>query len=414
MNKPVILSEDVVTAPIVADDPPRAQTSEAVFGVLGAVSLSHLLNDLLQSLLPSIYPVLKENYALDFSQIGLITLAFMVTSSLLQPLIGIYTDRRPKPQSLVLGMGFTFVGMILLSVAHHYYTILIAAALVGTGSAVFHPESARIARAASGGRYGFAQSVFQVGGNFGQALGPMAAALIVVPFGQGSIVAFSAVAAVAMVILWRLGAWYKPRMTTRKQSHAARAAVGLPPGRVRFALAVLVVLCFSKAFYLAGINSYYTFFLIHKFGVSTQTAQIYLFVFLAASACGVFFGGPLGDRFGRKYVIWFSILGALPFTLMLPYASLAGNLVLSVLIGFIISSAMPAIIVYAQELMPHRFGMISGLFFGFVFGIGGIGAAILGYVADRTSIEFVYQVCAFLPAMGLLAIFLPQLKHRRL
>ena len=412
LNKPVILSEDVTTAPIVAEDAPPAQTPAAAFAVLGAVSLSHLLNDLLQSLLPSIYPVLKENYSLDFSQIGLITLAFMVTSSLLQPLVGIYTDRHPKPQSLAIGMGFTFFGMILLSVAHHYYVILIAAVLVGTGSAVFHPESARIARAASGGRYGLAQSVFQVGGNFGQALGPMAAALIVVPFGQGSIVGFSGVAAIAIVILWRLGAWYKPRMTTRKQAHAERESVGLPPGRVKFALTVLVVLCFSKAFYLAGINSYYTFFLIHKFGVSTQTAQIYLFVFLAASACGVFFGGPLGDRFGRKYVIWFSIVGALPFTLMLPYASLTGNLVLSILIGFIISSAMPAIIVYAQELMPHRFGMISGLFFGFVFGIGGIGAAVLGYVADRTSIDYVYQVCAFLPAIGLLAVFLPQLKRQ--
>ncbi len=240
----------------------------------------------------------------------------------------------------------------------------------------------------------------------------LAAALIVVPFGQGSIVGFSGVAAVAIVILWRLGAWYKPRMTTRKQAHAERQSVGLSSGRVKFALVVLVVLCFSKAFYLAGINSYYTFFLIHKFGVSTQTAQIYLFVFLAASACGVFFGGPLGDRFGRKYVIWFSIVGALPFTLMLPYASLTGNLVLSILIGFIISSAMPAIIVYAQELMPHRFGMISGLFFGFVFGIGGIGAAVLGYIADRTSIDYVYQVCAFLPAIGLLAVFLPQLKRQ--
>ena len=410
MNKPVILSEDVTAAPIVTDDPPPAQT--AAFGVLGAVSLSHLLNDLMQSLPPAIYPVLKENYSLDFSQIGLITLALMVTSSLLQPLVGLYTDRHPKPQSLAIGMGFTFVGMILLGIAHHYYVILIAAALVGAGSAVFHPESARIARAASGGRYGFAQSVFQVGGNFGQALGPMAAALVVVPFGQSSVIAFSATAAVAMVILWRLGIWYKPRMTTRKQAHAEREAVGLPPGRVKFALAVLVVLLFSKAFYLAGINSYYTFFLMQKFGVSTQAAQIYLFVFLTASACGVFFGGPLGDRFGRKYVIWFSILGALPFSLMLPHATLTGTLVLSVLIGFIISSAMSAIIVYAQELMPHRFGMISGLFFGFVFGAGGIGAAVLGYVADRTSIDFVYQVCAFLPAMGLLGMFLPQLKRQ--
>ncbi len=341
----------------------------------------------------------------------MITFAFMVTSSLLQPVVGLYTDRRPKPYSLSLGMGFTFAGLILLSIAHHYTLIILAAALVGMGSAIFHPESSRIARVASGGRFGFAQSVFQVGGNFGSALGPVLAALIVVPFGQGSIAWFSLVAGLAIVLLWRIGAWYKPRIVPRPVAKVRREPGGLPTTRVAFALAVLVVLLFSKAFYLSGITSYYTFYLIHKFGVSTQTAQIYLFVFLASSACGTFFGGPLGDRFGRKYVIWFSILGSLPFTLMLPYADLYWSAVLSVLIGFVIASAMPQIIVYAQELMPHRLGMISGIFFGLVFGVGGIGAAVLGTVADHKGIDFVYQICSFLPALGLVAVLLPRLKR---
>lgn len=395
------------------DDPPPAQTSTAAFAVLGAVSLSHLLNDLLQSLLPSIYPILKENYSLDFSQIGLITLAFMVTSSLLQPLIGIYTDRHPKPQSLALGMGFTFVGMILLSVAHHYYVILIAAALVGTGSAVFHPESARIARAASGGRYGLAQSVFQVGGNFGTAAGPLLAALIVVPFGQPSVAWFSIVAALAIAILWRIGRWYKPRIVTRKAAQALKGMSDLPSWRVWSALVVLVALMFSKTFHMASFTSYYTFYLIQKFGVSTPTAQLLLFVFLGANAVGVYFGGPLGDRFGRKKVLWFSILGALPFTFLLPFADLGWSVVLSILIGLIMSSATPTIIVFAQELMPHRFGLISGVFYGFAFGLGGIGAAVLGKLADLTSLDYVYSVCALLPAIGLLAVFLPRMSAAR-
>lgn len=414
MNKPVILSEDITTPPIVAEAPAAVSTSAAapVVGVLGAVSLSHFLNDLLQSVVPSIYPILKQNYGLDFGQIGMITFAFMVTSSLLQPLVGIYTDRHPKPYSLAIGMSFTLVGMVLLGVAHHYWVILLAAALVGMGSAIFHPESARIARAASGGQFGLAQSVFQVGGNFGQATGPMLAALIVVPFGQSSVTWFALVAALAIAVLWRLGVWYKPRIKPKKAMQAEAGSVGLSSARVAFALTILITLLFSKAFYLACINSYYTFFLIQKFGVSTQTAQIYLFVFLAASAVGVMLGGPLGDRFGRKYVIWFSIVGALPFTVALPYAGLYTSLALSVLIGFVIASAMPAIIVYAQELMPHRFGMISGLFFGLVFGVGGIGAAVLGEVADIKGIEFVYQVCSYLPAIGLLAILLPRLNKQ--
>lgn len=416
MNKPVILAEDTLAAPVIADDAsvPNIPSSAApALTILGAISVSHFLNDLMQSLIPSVYPILKENYALDFSQIGMITFAFMVTSSLLQPIVGLYTDRRPKPFSLALGMGFTFAGLILLSVAHHYVFIILAAALVGMGSAIFHPESSRIARVASGGRFGFAQSIFQVGGNFGSALGPVLAALIVVPFGQGSIAWFSLVAGLAIILLWRIGAWYKPRIVPRPVAKVRPKPGGLPTARVAFALAVLVVLLFSKAFYLSGITSYYTFYMIHKFGVSTQTAQIYLFVFLASSACGTFFGGPLGDRFGRKYVIWFSILGSLPFTLALPYADLYWSAVLSVLIGFVIASAMPQIIVYAQELMPHRLGMISGIFFGLVFGVGGIGAAVLGTVADHKGIDFVYRVCSFLPALGLVAVLLPRLNRAK-
>jgi len=414
VNKPVILSEDTLVAPIVVDAPAAPAPAAPAFAVIGAISFSHLLNDLMQSLIPSVYPILKDNYALDFGQIGMITLAFMFTSSLLQPVIGAYTDKYPKPFSLALGMGFTFAGLILLSVAHHYWVILLAAGLVGTGSAVFHPESSRIARMASGGRVGMAQSVFQVGGNLGTAIGPVLAALIIVPFGQGSIAWFSLVAALASVVLWQIGRWYEPRIAQRKGAHTSLPEDGPSSARTMVALTVLMVLLFSKTFYTASIGSYYTFFLMQKFGVSTQASQIYLFLFLGASAVGVFFGGPLGDRFGRKYVIWFSIIGALPFTLALPYVDLYWNAVLSIVIGFIISSATPAIIVYAQELMPHRLGMISGLFYGMAFGFGGIGAAVLGQVADWKDINFVYQVCAFLPAIGLLAIFLPQMKRRKL
>ena len=414
MNKPVIITEDTVTAPVVVDtSTPLAPSDEQglapAYAVIFAISLSHFLNDLMQSLIPSLYPILKTNYALDFGQIGMITLAFQFTSSLLQPLVGIYTDRQPRPYSLAIGMTVTLAGLLLLSAASTYPLILLAAALVGTGSAIFHPESSRIARLASGGRYGFAQSVFQVGGNFGTALGPLLAALIVVPLGQHSIAGFSLVAALAIFILWRIGRWYKPRILPRKLARLAVATHGLSPRRVQFALVILVAMLFSKTFYTASITSYYTFYLIDRFALPTQTAQLYLFIFLAASACGVYFGGPLGDRFGRKYVIWFSILGVLPFTLALPYASLPMSVVLTIIIGFIISSAMPAVIVYAQELMPHRLGMISGLFFGFGFGLGGIGAALLGELADLKGIGFVYQVCAFLPAIGLLAVFLPKL-----
>src|SRR6059058_754324 len=395
-------------APELAPAAPKASAGPA-YVVLAGISFSHFLNDTMQSLIASVYPILKEAYALDYTQIGLITLAFQFTASLLQLVIGHMTDRKAQPFSLALGMGFTFFGLLLLSVAHHYGIILIAAALVGLGSAVFHPESARIARLASGGRYGFAQSVFQLGGSFGTSMGPVLAALIVVPFGQPSIAWFSSIAFLAIVILWRIGAWYKPQIVTKK-SAAVERHPDLPDSRrVKIALAVLVALLFSKQLYVSSLSSYYIFYLIDRFQVSTQVAQIYLFIFLAANAVGAFLGGPLGDRFGRKIVIWISILGALPFTLALPYAGLYASAVLSVIIGLIISSATSSIIVFAQELVPHRFGMISGVFFGVAFGIGGLGAAVLGKLADHTSIAFVYQVCAWLPAIGLLAVFLPKL-----
>ncbi len=413
MNKPVVVSEEALVAPVLVPDVTSDPVANAAAGpayiVLGGISLSHFLNDTMQSLIPSVYPILKESYALDFAQIGLITLAFQFTASLLQPVVGYFTDRRAQPFSLALGMGFTFFGLLLLSIAQHYAVILFAAALVGLGSAVFHPESARIARLASGGRYGFAQSVFQVGGSFGTSMGPLLAALIVVPFGQPSIAWFCSIAFVAIVILWRIGYWYKPQITAKKMAPLAAHPDAPNSRRVMIALVVLVLLLFSKQLYVASLSSYYIFYLIDKFAVSTQAAQLYLFIFLASNAAGAFFGGPLGDRFGRKYVIWFSILGALPFTLALPYAGLYASAVLTVFIGFIISSATSSIIVFAQELMPHRFGMISGVFFGFAFGIGGLGAAVLGKIADHTGIGFVYQVCALLPAIGLLAVFLPKM-----
>jgi MFS transporter, FSR family, fosmidomycin resistance protein len=421
LNKPAVVSEESLVTPVVVPEVTSASASKAAaskaaasgpaYVVLGGISLSHFLNDTMQSLIPSVYPILKASYALDFAQIGMITLAFQFTASLLQPLVGYFTDRKAQPFSLAIGMGFTFFGLLLLSVAQQYAVILIAAGLVGLGSAVFHPESARIARLASGGRYGFAQSVFQVGGSFGTSMGPLLAALVVVPFGQPSIAWFSSIAFLAIVILWRIGQWYKPQITAKRAAPIDAHPDAPSSRRVMTALGVLVALLFSKQLYVASLSSYYIFYLIDKFGVSTQAAQFYLFVFLASNAAGAFFGGPLGDRFGRKYVIWFSILGALPFTLALPYAGLFTGAVLTVFIGFIISSATSSIIVFAQELMPHRFGMISGVFFGFAFGFGGLGAALLGRVADHTGIAFVYQVCAVLPAIGLLAVFLPKLPN---
>jgi FSR family fosmidomycin resistance protein-like MFS transporter len=415
LNKPVAISDESSAVPVPAPDAaPRlaASATGPAYIVLAAISVSHFLNDTMQSLIASVYPILKQSYALDFAQIGMITLAFQFTASLLQPAVGHFTDKKAQPFSLAVGMGSTFFGLLLLSVAHQYLVILIAAAFVGLGSAVFHPESARIARLASGGRYGFAQSLFQLGGSFGTSMGPVLAALIVVPFGQPSIAWFSSIAFLAILILWRIGRWYQPQIAAKKFAAVDRHTDAPNSRRVAVALAVLVALLFSKQLYISSLSSYYIFYLIDRFGVSTQAAQLYLFVFLAANAIGAFMGGPVGDRFGRKYVIWSSILGALPFTLALPYAGLVGSAVLSVFIGLIISSASSSIIVFAQELVPHRFGMISGVFFGFAFGFGGLGAAVLGKLADHTSIGFVFQVCAFLPAIGLLAVFLPKMPRQ--
>jgi FSR family fosmidomycin resistance protein-like MFS transporter len=387
--------------------------SKTVLEILVAISFCHLLNDMISSLLPAIYPLLKESYHLDFAEVGLITLTYQLTASLLQPLIGLHTDRRPRPYSLPAGMGFTLVGLIVLAVARSFTTILFAAALVGTGASVFHPESSRVARMASGGRHGLAQSLFQVGGNAGLALGPLLAALIVLPKGQSNVAWFSVAALLAIVLLTWVSRWTKRHMSNLRaslKSHKEQLQA-VSGKRVVRSIAVLLALLFSKFFYLASITSYYTFYLMSTFHVSVRSAQLHLFVFLGAAALGTIAGGPIGDRIGRKRVIWCSILGVLPFTLALPYAGLFWTEILSVLIGLILASAFPAIVVYAQELVPGRVGMVSGLFFGFAFGMAGLGAAILGELADLTSIRFVYLVCSVLPAVGLLAAFLPNLER---
>ena len=388
--------------------------ARAAMSILLAISFAHMLNDLVQSLLPAIYPLLKTNYGLSFAQIGWLAFTFQLTASLLQPVVGHYTDRRPLPYSLPIGMGCSLLGLVLLSVAHSFGAMLAAASLIGLGSSVFHPESSRVARMASGGKPGMAQSVFQVGGNAGQAIGPLLAAFIVVPFGQASVAWFSLAALVGMIVLARVGHWYAARIAGRgRPARRSIAAPGLSSGRVAFLVTILLVLIFSKYFYMASLNTYYTFYLIDHFHVSLQTAQIDLFVFLAATAAGIVAGGPIGDRFGRKYVIWGSILGVLPFTLALPFANLFWTVALTIPIGLILSSAFSAILVYAQELMPGRIGTVSGLFFGFAFGIGGLGAAALGHFADIYGIDAVYQGCALLPAIGLLAAFLPNLEKPR-
>jgi MFS transporter, FSR family, fosmidomycin resistance protein len=384
--------------------------------ILISLSVCHLLNDMNQSLVPAMYPILKDTYHLDFGQIGLITLAFQLTASMLQPVVGLVTDRRPQPYSLPIGMGSSLIGLLLLAVANSYFTILCAAALVGLGSSVFHPESSRVARMASGGRHGFAQSLFQVGGSTGSAIGPLLAAFIVVPRGQGSIAWFSAAALLAIFLLTNVSLWYSRNMKPRSAggvSARGTAYTVLSRKKVLGAIAILIALLFSKNVYTSSLSSYYTFYLIQKFGLSVQSAQIHLFVFLGAVAAGTFAGGPIGDRFGRKPVIWFSILGAFPFALMLPYASLFWTGVLSVAIGLILASAFAAIIVYAQELVPGRVGLMAGMFFGFSFGLGGLGAAVLGQVADWTSIDTVYRLCSFLPLIGLLTAFLPNIERPR-
>lgn len=388
---------------------------QTVFPILFAISFSHLLNDTLQSLIPSIYPLVKENFSLSFAQIGLITLTHQLTASILQPFVGFYTDKKPQPYALVVGMAFTLVGLLLLSQAGSFGFMLFATGLIGVGSAVFHPEASRMAHLASGGRRGMAQSLFQLGGNAGSSLGPILAALIIVPYGQGHLGWFSLAALLAMVVLWRVGRWQKNHHAQLKKKAVApitETHPGLSRQKVVFSLVILLILIFSKHVYLASMTSYFTFYLIQKFGVTVQGSQMYLFLFLFSVAAGTFIGGPVGDRIGRKYVIWGSILGVAPFTLLLPYASLFWTAVLVVFIGVILSSAFSAILVYAQELVPGKLGLIAGLFFGFAFGIAGIGSAVLGKVADQTSIFFVFQVCSFLPLIGLLTTFLPNLERK--
>jgi len=394
--------------------PAVAQAAQTRFNVLGAISFSHFLNDMMQSLIVAIYPLLKGEFHLSFVQIGVITLTYQICASVLQPAIGVYTDKHPKPYSLSVGMGFTLIGMLTLAFAPNYASVLAAAALIGAGSSIFHPESSRIARLASGGRHGLAQSIFQVGGNAGTAMGPLLAAWIIIPHGQASLAWFTLAAMLAIAVLARVGAWYKRQHLDRSGGSRSRPVVSSPVSarRVAWSIGILVVLIFSKYFYIASISSFYSFYLIEKFHLSVQSAQIYLFVFLFAMALGTLFGGPIGDRIGRKRVIWASILGVAPFTILLPFVDLMWTGILSFVIGLILSSAFSAIVVFAQELMPGKVGAVSGLFFGFAFGIGGIGAAVLGGLADQHGIEFVYRICAYLPLLGLVAAFLPDIEHR--
>lgn len=393
----------------------KSIAQKTVYPILFAISLSHLMNDLLQSIIPSIYPMIKENYNLSFTQVGIITFMFQITASILQPFIGFYTDRKPNPQSLSIGMGFTLLGLISLSFAHNYVMVLISASLVGLGSSVFHPESSRVAYLASGGRKGLAQSIFQVGGNTGSAIGPLLAALIIIPRGQAFISLFAIIAIVAIIVLVHVGKWYAINIQNRNASRSIQPISPYHPQltqkKVFAAVGILLVLIFSKYFYMASITSYFTFYLIDKFHVSIQQSQVYLFVFLAAVAAGTIIGGPLGDKYGRKMIIWISILGAAPFTLLLPHMNLFWTILLIAIIGVIIASAFSAILVYATDLMPGKVGMIAGLFFGFAFGMGGIGSAFLGWLADKTSINYVFHVCAFLPLLGIITALLPNIKH---
>ncbi|TJW44537.1 MAG: MFS transporter [Mesorhizobium sp.] len=399
-----------VAAPATAS---HSSAQATAFTVILAVSFCHCVNDIMQSLLSAIYPLLKDNYGLDFWQIGLLTFTFQVTASLLQPVIGMVTDKRPMPYSLPYGMASSLIGLVVLAYAGHYSLLLIGASLIGIGSAIFHPESSRIARFASGGRFGLAQSLFQVGGNFGQAVGPLLAAFIVVPLGQTSIAWFAGGSLLGIIVLWQVGGWYSRLRASLASRKTASFVSPFPRRKVMAALAVLTLLVLTKNAYIASISSYYTFYAIHKFGVSVQMSQVMLFLFLGASALGILLGGPFGDRYGQKAMIWFSIVGVLPFTLALPYANFEWTMALTVLIGLILSSAFSNIVVFAQELVPGRVGMIAGIFFGFAFGMGGIAAAVLGVVADMKGIDFVYQVCSYLPLLGLLTVFLPNMKEAR-
>jgi MFS transporter, FSR family, fosmidomycin resistance protein len=394
---------------------PRGFTEKTVFSVLLMISFSHLLNDTIQSLIPSIYPIVKKNQHLNFSQIGLITLSFQLAASLFQPLVGTYTDRKPQPFSLATGMGFTLTGLVLLANANHFPMLLISVALIGTGSSIFHPEASKVAYMAAGKKRGLAQSIFQVGGNAGSSLGPLLAALIVVPYGQFTILWFSVLALLAILILFNVGKWYGKHLNRFRSKLQSVGTIHSEISRARItgSIMILLLLIFSKYFYLASMTSYFTFYLMDKFQVSVQSSQIHLFVFLFAVAAGTLIGGPLGDRFGRKYVIWFSILGVAPFTLLLPHVNLFWTSILTVIIGFILSSAFSAILVYAQELLPGKIGLVSGLFFGFAFGMGGLGSALLGMLADRKGIGYVYQVCSFLPLIGMLTGLLPNIRSTK-
>lgn len=390
------------------------KSSETVYPILFAISLSHLLNDLIQSVIPAVYPMLKSNYALSFTQIGIITLVFQLTASILQPFVGLYTDKNPTPRSLAVGMLFSLAGLICISFASNFIYILLSVSLIGMGSSIFHPEASRVAHLASGGKKGLAQSIFQVGGNAGGAIGPLLVALIVIPFGQQYIGVFGVLAIVAVMILTYVGNWYQIHLKPKTQTPSVAASKSdLSKSKVIFALVILLILIFSKYFYMASMTSYFTFYLINKFHVSVQESQIYLFIFLASVAAGTILGGPLGDRYGRKLIIWVSILGAAPFTLLLPHVGLGATIILAILIGLIISSAFSAILVYATELIPGKVGMIAGLFFGFAFGMGGIGSAVLGWLADQTSIEYVFNICAYLPLIGVVTGLLPNINQKK-
>lgn len=388
----------------------KAIAQKTVYPILFSIAIAHLFNDLLQAVIPSVYPILKESYQLSFTQIGLITLSYQLAASILQPFVGFYTDKNPKPFSQIFGMFFTLAGIIVLSMASQFEVILLAVVLVGIGSSVFHPEASRISFLSSGGKRGLAQSIFQLGGNSGTAIAPLLVALFVVPNDQFYIIGFVIFALMALLVLRKIAFWYQNHLNLRATQNVVIHLPDLSSLQIKVSVGILLVLIFSKFFYMASMSSYFTFFLIEKFQVSIQDAQFYLFLFLGSCAVGTLLGGPLGDKFGRKYVIWFSVLGAAPFTLLLPFADLFWTGILSVIIGIIMSSAFPAILVYAQELLPKKLGMVSGLFYGFAFGMGGLGSAVLGYVADHSSIEYVYQICAFLPLIGIIAFFLPNLK----
>jgi FSR family fosmidomycin resistance protein-like MFS transporter len=403
------------TSPTTTIADPKKLVQQTVYSILFTISLAHFINDMLQSVIPSIYPLIKQRFSLNFTQIGLITFTYQITASILQPFVGLYTDKKPKPYSLAVGMGFTLSGLALASFASNFYVMLMAVSLIGIGSSIFHPESSRVAHLASGGKKGLAQSIFQLGGNAGSAIGPLLAALIVIPYGQSNVIWFCLVALAGIMVLLRIAKWYAERLSINARNKTIKETthLNLSKGRVIFSLFILLVLIFSKYFYLASITSYYTFFLINKFHLSIQQSQVYLFMFLGSVAAGTLFGGPLGDRFGRKYIIWISILGVAPFTMLLPYVSLFWTGVLSVFIGLILSSAFSAILVYATELVPGKVGLIAGLFFGLAFGMGGLGSAVLGKVADMTSIEYVFKVCAYLPLIGVFTGLLPNIEGKK-